>query len=330
MMRVALKTDVYERILNDIALFKNNGQNGEEGYSFKINAFLNRVFLNMCGGERVALENSRNKRGTTVGITVKTNKSIDALFSRAGIDIYTRADDTNAVSAPKYYAYHIEAYAQKGQAERERIFYRDMMDDFEDCASHRRLIGLTWWKNRRESYERENLLPYKLFYSEDTNQTYFIVFLLNPTPEGLVYEKTLTVPLHKILEFRKGVLLPEAPDAPLVFRNEPFHSQEGLIDYTERRIADGEALFLSAEKEPVEVELTDEGLEHLQARSLFRPRNIERLPPPHDHTIRFEATMLHTFMYFFKFGGDALVVSPPSYRDFFMEKYREALDKYES
>ena len=90
------------------------------------------------------------------------------------------------------------------------------------------------------------------------------------------------------------------------------------------------AIFLSASRETVEVELTDDGLTYLYSRSVLRPAKIERLPYPNHHRIRFKATKLHTFMYFFKFGKDAVIISPKSYRNFFITNYKEAVQKYES
>lgn len=328
-IRAALKTHTSEQIKNDMELFKNNEKNREEGYSFRMNAFLNRIFLSMCTGQHPEMDNAQNKRGTTSPVTVKLNKQIRGLFEKAGVNGYGNPVHSDYVSEAKYYTYFIDEYAKFNQEEREKIFYKDMMADTEDCISGHRLVSVTWWKNRHENCSRL-VIPYRIVFAEEVNQHYFICFYLVQDGNTYKYDNTLTIPLHRILSFEKSGIIFRNIDEAVVFDNPHFHSFDELKDYTADRIKEGEAIFLSASRETVEVELTDDGLTYLYSRSVLRPAKIERLPYPNHHRIRFKATKLHTFMYFFKFGKDAVIISPKSFRNFFISNYKDAVQKYES
>lgn len=334
-IRIALTNETYRIIENDIELFRNNrskrskkqGESQPIKYQYKLNAFLNKIFVSMCDGKSIKLNQKRNTKHTTKSFPIKLNSEIIELMRSAKIDLEESAIRTPVTDMSRYYSHFIEEYAKLSQKEREKVFYKDWITQINDCKNNRRLIHVQWWK---KNISEALLLPYDVFFSEDVNHYYLVAFSLAKKESEYHYINTLNIPLRRIILFEKSYEYIFNPDISIIFKQKnDISGYSDLIKLTETRISDGELLYISDVRQKVEIQLTEKGLENIRSRGLFIPQNIE-ISQINDNTyiISFEATWLQTFLYFFKFGQDAVILSPKKYRDRFIESYNNALQEY--
>ena len=145
------------------------------------------------------------------------------------------------------------------------------------------------------------------------------------------YRNTLGIPLRKILSVERIQKI--EPQKQIYFREKypeaDIQSYKDLEEYIQKRFATDGILYLSDILRDVTVRLSDTGIEYLYSRTQYKPFDIS-FDKEDIHIIHFKATKLQTFMYFFKFGGDAEILQPAEYRQNFIEQYEKALSIYKN
>lgn len=85
--------------------------------------------------------------------------------------------------------------------------------------------------------------------------------------------------------------------------------------------------FITSEKASIQVWLSDVGIKRYESQAHLRPPIMHR-DNVDDHIYHFECTDAQVLFYFFEFGSDARIVSPPELAKRFKEKYKDAYESY--
>ncbi len=316
-MYISLKKEEYTVIENDIELFRTNADAPENRYKFTVNKFLNNVFVHMCDGRKFNESDViRTRKKGAKGFNVKLNRNVNKKMIQAGLD----PEKHYSAYFAAYYMQFVEEYCKLTLIEREKIFYRQLINDLKDE------IYLNYFlKLKKNDGKYAYILPYSIEKSDDIHKNYITGFALTKTENGYVYNNTLCVPLNRILGYDRVERLD--PVKRIAFEeNSDIKSYEDMKKYIEDRFNTDGVLYLSDILRDVSVRLSDSGREMLLSRTQHRPKY--EYNKENDHLIHFRATKLQTFMYFFKFGGDAEILKPKAYRTFFSDKYKEAYMLY--
>ena len=151
-MYISLNKESDTIIKNDIELFRTNADAPDNKYKFTVNKFLNNVFVNMYDGrifDREAVVKTRNKGAK--GVNIKPNKTIMEKMEAAGLVInYDPVNDPVSADFAAFYVQLITEYCQKTRIERERIFYKQLINDLNDEIELKYLLKLKkndgWYK----------------------------------------------------------------------------------------------------------------------------------------------------------------------------------------
>ena len=319
---ISLKVHEYKVIENDVQVFRSNTENVAGNYKFTVNRFMNRVFLSMCSGQKV--DTVLNKKSwNKVGINVKINREIADRMKKAGVyfDLAYPAD------LAAYYKHFISLYCGLSLTEREKIFYGPMIEELNDSIKLNAVL-----KIRKNNFSPEAvILPYAVKTAEENGFHYIAGFLLKQKDHKYVFSKLICIPLKNVLMYSKEKYFQRvakiAPEKDIIFKKtSAFQSFSQIEAYMQQRLEADGIIYIGGNTQNVTVKLSDTGFNMLYSRSQFRPKDITFSG---ENIIRFEATKLQTFLFFFKFGCDAEVLEPQEYRDFFAKSYRKALMHYQ-
>lgn len=316
-MYISLSKEYYTVIENDIELFRTNEDASNNRYKFTINKYLNKVFVNMYDGRTFDSDSiKRTRKKGAKGFYIKPNKEIMGKMKLAGLDLESNYSSDFAA----YYTQFIVEYCKMSLIERERIFYKQLISHLNDEIELKYLLKLK--KNDGlETY----IFPYSIEKSDDIHKSYLTGFALRLTDKGYVYKKTLCVPLSKILGYQRIEKIRQ--EKQISFEETPeIQSYADMENYIKERFRTDGVLYLSDILRDVTVRLTDNGKEFFLSRTQHRP--VYEFDKNDDHLVHCKATKLQTFMYFFKFGGDAEILGPIEYRKNFSDKYKEAYQLY--
>ena len=330
-MYVSLEKKYMRIIESDRNLFRCDLQKSEETdmqkkYMFSINAFLNRIFIIMCGEERsdeIMLSNHRKR--DSEHMTIKINKAIMKKMKQAGVCSDDDEPDTRKLSA--FYCRHIEKYACLSQIDREKLFYKNIIEEFNSIMKNRVIII-----KRNTAPVTAQLLPYEIIPAAENGHLYITGFSVIKDDSGrFVYRKPINIPMYKIIPYDENLIFGNAGqinlEKDLFFSYPTVDCYQTAIDKLKDRLADDGVLFISEKPRKVKVRLTDKGLDNLYIMIQYRPNNYN-ISKNDNHIVEFEATWLQTFLYFFKFGSDAEILEPQSYRESFRERFESALKQY--
>lgn len=312
-MYVSLKREWYAVIESDIHLFRTNVKAKDNKYEFTINKFLNNVFLNMYDGRKPLDSAKRTRNIGAKSFNIKINNEIKEKLKKAG---FGEDDFISDISA--YYMQFIEEYCKLPLNEREKVFYKQTISELNDAIELKYNL-----KIEKNNLYNGYIFPYKIKQSDENNGLYITGFGLS---KEYVYKGTICIPIRKICNIERVKKI--TPETQIKFSNySKIQSYKDMQEYIENRFANDGILYLSDILRDVTVKLSDKGIENLYSRTQYRPRNIS-FDEQDEHIIHFKATLLQTFMYFFKFGSDAQILEPQKYREHFFNQYEKAFKLY--
>lgn len=198
-----------------------------------------------------------------------------------------------------------EHYAKRPMAERENIFYTDMIKDLEYCIQKRQVIHLT-----SASYFQQ-LIPYKIMQDNYHMHMYLV---------AVPYEKQeMQSYLFRISQIKK--ITKSNITAP-VFSKETISTLENEI-----RLKGVQ--YLPGETQKIQIQLTPAG-KNMYHRITFQRPAYERQTEEEarNNIFTFLCTPYQAFVYFKSFGCEATVLSPVQLREDFINFYRSALNNY--
>ena len=328
-MYITLSEEDYAVIKDDIELFRTNKDAENNRYKYTEKQFIKLVFMNMYE-KTVYKERSKTdskggsvRKKTAAKYNIKPNKGMMDIMLEKVVTPLKKNDKNCKIYPPDCAAFFIQViaeYCKMSLIERERIFYKRLISDLNDEIELKYLLKLK--KNDGKDGKRNSFfLPYKIKKSDDVHKNYITGFALSKTNAGYIYDKTLCVPINRIFSYQRIERI--RPEKDISFKKDSgIQSYADMKDYIEERFRTDGVLYLSDILRDVTVRLTDNGKEFFLSRTQHRP--VYEFDKNDDHLVRCRATQLQTFMYFFKFGGDAEILEPEDYRGFFEKKYKEA------
>ena len=356
-LRVSLSIAENAVIREDMKTFRNNNSKRNNDFRFGDSVFLHRVFLSILSEKyetppkwediqkeekNAPQSNGERKRNNTKGIKISVNQGITEILEKVIPDEQKDAASKSfGELSAAYFTYMIKKYIHLTQEERERVFYRKIFNDLNDCISLKEIIKIRriiskGAFNRGQDGEDEitdtdsvvTMLPYKIVYSKDSGHFYIAGFKLMQGDDGLFDCLGLySIPIYKILPYNPDRNFYRVKRAAVNSRSSIIRDYDALIQKMENRLNSDGILYISDPINNVKVRLTEKGIEMMLGRDKYRPYNIE--PDVYDkHIISFDATRFQTFQFFFKFGADAEVLEPEEYREFFRGEYFKALNVY--
>lgn len=243
------------------------------------------------------------------------------------IKVYAKFDNTDLA---KGYVEYAEKYASLPLYDRRRIFYRKIYKEIQNAFDSKDIwiyMNKLNSKNKNKSY---HVIPHSIEKSEDNGCDYIAAFALDKKE----YSNMVNIPIHNIIQIEEGQNI-SLKDIEFKSNNQVTNYKE-MIENMENRLKTDGILYLCNEPEKVEVKLTQYGFDMLLSRSQYKPYDITVEDRNCDDDKRyvktaiFHATQLQTFLFFFKFGKEAVVLRPERYRNDFIEKYKAALNEYET
>ena len=104
------------------------------------------------------------------------------------------------------------------------------------------------------------------------------------------------------------------------------HISKQEADRIQKDIANRNVQFLAGSDEQILVRLTEDGVRKYQSQIYLRPSCSQAITGEGDYS--FFCTPRQAEYYFFKFGKDAEILSPPGLRERFLSLYADALKTY--
>lgn len=215
----------------------------------------------------------------------------------------------------KYMKALIEEYASHTQYQREAFYFNEWISHAEAAAAAGKLLRITT-KNPKEEKSTFDLRVYGIL-PNDAGLFHYIVGR-SVCKGGLKSEE-------RISSFRISRLVDVKILSSAGTRSGNLSAAEKKE--IEEKIARDRVQFLVGEKEECVVRLTAKGRQLYKAIQYMKP-----LPSWIDDAgdYHFECSSYQILQYFFRFGGDAVVLQPESLHAFLQEEFRKAFEAYSS
>ena len=208
----------------------------------------------------------------------------------------------------------VEDYARKTIFDRERIFYKTLIEDLENCIDTRddtrkRILLIL------SSGDRFIMKPYRLSYDYEADYNYII---------GMVAKggtKDFTPSSFRISRIAKSV-----PRSISAGSGRITEREKKEID---RKIKDSGVSFIIGEPIEHKVKLTTRGM--AMYNTIFHQRPVyDHIERKDDRTVilTFNATTRQITNYFFTFANEAEILSPVETRDWMKARYLSAFESY--
>lgn len=216
----------------------------------------------------------------------------------------------------------IADYASHSQAEREAIYFHDLIDQIQaeiDSAKHHLLRVINIEAHGRRG--KHLIKPYAIMRDAEGDYNYIVCISksLNPAYKGKAEFKPVSYRLSRVEKITQA-----APSAG-----------SGRITATEkkeleRRLRESGVGFLVREACNIKVRLTSSGMERYSSLSHLRPytKSIEDSPDGQGKILTIFCTQTQALIYFKPFGSEAEVISPEELRDQLNNFYQEASESY--
>lgn len=258
--------------------------------------------------------NSSKKYQKNVSLKIKLNKKLHNEF-------YPNNSDWDGekynLSQGEYIKSIIEAYARKTYYERESVFYKERIEDFNTMLStsdsEKKILSISL-KDERKLYCK----PYRLSEEYETSCHYLIGLFAK---EGDSEFTIASIRLSRIAEIKA--------------RGKSFGSGKisgREIKSIEKRIKESGIPYLLGKPEQYIIKLTKMGMTLYDYKSSERPVYDELIfnDQEESYTMKITATRRQIKNYFLAFGKEAIIISPNETRLWLKEKYNDAFCAYDS
>ena len=203
----------------------------------------------------------------------------------------------------------MEEYAGLPFIKRERIFKKEVYETVEyACRMHYLLQVKTLVYGERQTFF---VYPYKIIPDPLCTQEYLACYTrMAGEPSGVKKDASFSM-----ARFEK----------PVVLKQKAFLSRAEIIRI-EDDIAKLSVAFLLGEPREIRVRLTERGKRSYQARLYSRPDKDDVKSTGEEYV--FFCSEQQAYSYFFNFGAEAEIISPPSLRERMIRNYQNALSVY--
>lgn len=214
------------------------------------------------------------------------------------------------ISVSTYLNSVIEEYTRKPYYERERIFFKEKFSTVQTAIDSDRTLRI---RKREKEY---HVIPYKIIMPDSTQYNYIV-------GKSALLDENKQPGVYKYACFR--FTFTDSIEPEKIIKNTPPFSREDKKKI-EEEIRQKGVQFLSFDiQSPIRVSFTDRGLKMYQKTYHMRPQYSTR----DGNILTFLCTEEQMLRYLFKFGSDAVVLEPPSLRQKFQNRYRDAWKAYE-
>lgn len=208
----------------------------------------------------------------------------------------------------KYLKYLLERYAELPYSKRETIILHQRINLIKNAITCNKQLRITTAYN-----EERRVFPLKIATDSLTTANYLIGYQISPHDNN-AEKLSCTYRISNL----KNIWLETYQLPPL--------TEKEITDFEEKQKEVG-FQFLFAEKSQIRVRLTKEGV--MMYRKMFHMR-----PAYHDiedgSVYVFDCSEAQIRLYFYKFGKEAEILSPPRLREIFRKDYIEASKIYDS
>jgi hypothetical protein len=200
-----------------------------------------------------------------------------------------------------------EEYARKPYFEREKIYFKDYVYIIERAIEKSTLLKITL-ENNRKFY----VSPYQLVMDKSATFNYLVGYSIPVGEEKSKIERMSSFRLSRIIDMKQ------------------IRSKSGKITLEQQKKLETELnlkgpQFLSSDSIEIKVKLTKKGIEKYRSQINLRP-NYTHIEDGDIYV--FHCTEVQIQYYFFKFGKDAVILSPLSLKERFKRYYESSLSNY--
>lgn len=215
-------------------------------------------------------------------------------------------EDIHYSSRGKYIKCVIEEYARLPYVEREKIYYSPVIKTIEDAIKEGCQLGIV-----TDSEKAYSVYPYGILCDPLSTSNYLVGHC-----KRYGYEADEKRPCSFRISALKSI--------------KAERSKRAFIKESERKrltelIASRGVQFLVGRDAEVVVKLSDSGINKYQRQVHLRPALIEK---KNENIYVFQCTTAQAEFYFFKFGPDAEIISPPQLRRRMARMYEKASEIY--
>ncbi|MBE5738724.1 MAG: WYL domain-containing protein [Clostridiales bacterium] len=215
-----------------------------------------------------------------------------------------------------------EEYCLLQTFERERVFFKKNFDEINKAISEQKKLKITIKQKHNPiantTYNRKfYVTPYKIV--QDTTKSYnYLVGLA----EEILPDNTLTE--KKISSFRISRI-----DKVMVCTTMSGRLSQEKKDCIEKELREKTPQFMAGDLIDVKIRFTKKGYENYNRLLYLRPNNYTKVDGE-DLTYVFHCTEMQCMSYFLKFVRDAEILEPLYLRNKFKDRYKNALEVYET
>lgn len=202
----------------------------------------------------------------------------------------------------KYLKAIFETYAELPYIEREKIFFSEIIDKINDAIEMRKILRITHNNNKVVIIK-----PYKLLIDRLSNFNYLAGLVPVAETGDKICEKCVSFRISRINDISR------------TYKN--FNMEEHIKKEFEKQIQKKGVQFLVDDLTEIHVKLSNSGIWKYNTQLNLRPDYIRI---ENDNIYVFNCTERQIEYYFFKFGRDAIILTPSTLRNKFHHMYSDA------
>jgi predicted DNA-binding transcriptional regulator YafY len=245
-------------------------------------------------------------------------KDVGDLLENLRMRGYFSYNQESELSRGKYMGAVFEEYAMLPFVEREKIYYHDLFECIEDAIEFKRAINIVYTQDKVPYY----VVPHFL----ETDKLSMYNYLVGYARHASSPMQSLSIHSFRITKIHTAEI--DRHSKPMLgeLSDSQRAEQRARIKKSREKLG---TMFISDEEKTarIEVKLTHKGKQKYIEQVHMRPSGY--LKANSDDEYIFTCPHRQAEYYFWKFGKDAEILSPPALREKFSTQYKEALDLYD-
>lgn len=270
---------------------------------------IDRLTLAYTQSLREQMHTYRSDSGTTKKIRIN-NQNFEDLGIGSQSEYYAEEDYRNVGT---YIKTLLEDYARQDFSHREEIFFLDIIEALQVAIREQKLVRIGY-TDRNNQVSSLLFRPYGILTNRMNVYHYFVGILKDSEAES---DKLYSLRISRI---RSVKCLQQSGHIPLPI-------QEGI----KKQIREKNVQYIQGDQELYRIELTERGQKMYNSILYLRPSYTAKALSSRGRVVYdFDCTREQIQNYFFRFGKDALILSPDSLREEFAAAYRRASRAYKT
>lgn len=199
----------------------------------------------------------------------------------------------------------LENYATLPMADREDIFFSDIIQELQFCIQKKQVIYVT------SAFRSDELIPYKIMHDKYNMHTYLIALPY----ESNSYQHYL-FRISQIKNITRTNLYVTSFD-------------KNTLELLEKEIKQKGVQYLPGEAQDIKIRLTRNGINMYHRITYQRPAHEpQSLKDIENNIYTFSCTPYQAYVYFKAFGSEAEILSPPELKEDFIQFYKKGYEVY--